>query len=231
MTPVNFSRKVKIENLFTPKKMTYTIDKIISVLKAKGYPVAEDDTKNYNLNLVGIRSLNNSVNSFDDLMTVFWRYQNAWTIRIFPCTTDPGLTGLLIPQNPKGTAIVKEGHYKDVWKIGMHQGKYKALTQQNPITVIRDFDKDKELDFNSGKEETGVFGINCHRANSNGQSVQIDLWSLGCQVLQNRQINNPDNQIVKVFEFDYFMHLCDKKVENGNGSGFNYSLITSKDFS
>lgn len=68
MMRANFLKSVKIGNSFTPKTrpMTYTIDKIISVLKAKGYPVAEDDTKNYNLNLVGIRSLNNSVNSFDD---------------------------------------------------------------------------------------------------------------------------------------------------------------------
>lgn len=210
--------------------MTYTIDKIVAVLKAKGYPVAEDDKKNYNLNLVGIRTMNNAVNSFDDLMAVFWKYNSEWTLRVFPCTTDPGLKGLITPQNPSGTAIVKEGYYKDVWHIGMHQGKYKALTQQNPITVIRDFDKDSQLDFNSGKEETGIFGINCHRANENGKSIQVDGWSLGCTVLQNRQINNPDNQLVKVFEFDYFMYLCQNKVDNGNGTGFSYSLISSKDF-
>lgn len=211
--------------------MTYTIDKIITVLKSKGYPVIEDDTKPYNLNIVGIRNfIDVKPNSFDDIMAIFWKYQSSWTLRIFPCTTDPGLHGLLNPQNPKGTAIVKEGYYKDLWHIGMHQGKYKALTQKNPITVIRDFDRDAELDFNSGKEETGIFGINGHRANENGKSVQIDSWSSGCQVLQNRQINNPDNQLVKVFEFDYFMYLCQKKIDGGNGDGFSYSLISSKDF-
>lgn len=210
--------------------MTYTIDKIIAVLKAKGYPIMEDDKKNYNLNLVGIRTLNNAVNSFDDLMTVFWKFNGLWTLRVFPCTTDPGLKGLITPQNPNGTAIVKEGHYKDLWHIGMHQGKYKALTQFNPVNVIRDYDKDAVLDFDSAREETGIFGINCHRANENGKSVQVDGWSLGCQVLQNRQIANPDNQMVRVFEFDYFMHLCQNKVDAGNGTGFSYSLINSKDF-
>lgn len=210
--------------------MSYTIEKITSVLKSKAYPYLEDDKKPHNLNLVGIRTAGTAVNSFDDTMAVFWKYNGLWTLRIFPCTTDPGVTGLITPMNPKGTAIVKEGHYKDVWHIGMHQGKYKALTQKNPITVIRDFDRDKELDFNSGKEETGLFGINCHRANENGKSIQVDGWSQGCQVLQNKQINNPDNQAVKVFEFDYFMNLCQRKVDAGNGYSFSYSLVNSRDF-
>lgn len=210
--------------------MTYTIDKIVSVLKVKGYPVNEDDTKPFNLNQVGIRNLTDpKANTFDDTMTVFWKYNGSWTLRVFPCTTDPGNYWLQNPENIHGTAIVKEGHYKDLWHIGMHQGKYKALVQQNPVTVIRDSNRDAVLDFNS-VQETGIFGINCHRANENGQSISNDKWSAGCQVLQNRQINNPDNQSVKVFEFDYFMYLCQKKVDNGNGNGFSYSLISSKDF-
>lgn len=209
--------------------MTYKIDQIIKVLKAKGHPVFEVDTKPYNLNIVGIRTADNGSNTFNDWLTVFWKHNGKWTLRFFQCTTDPGVYWLQNPSAVMGTAIVKEGHYKGLWRIGMHQGKYKALTQKNPITVIRDFDRDANLDYNSGKEETGIFGINCHRANENGKSVSVDKWSAGCQVLQNKQIFNPDNQAVKVYEFDYFMNLCEKCKENW-GDSFSYTLINQKDF-
>lgn len=237
--------------------MNFTLDKILSVLASKKYPIRDYDKKNYNINLVGIRHSSNVPNSFNDLMCVFWKFNGGWTFRTFPCTTDPGLHPIQDPQNPKGTAIVKEGHYEDVWDIGLHKGKYEALKQVKPITVIRDFDKDNILDFNvpnlsiltkkelgdtnktiewydkAGKlvwrEQTGIFGINGHRANENGKSVQVDGWSEGCTVLQNRQIFNPDNQAVKVFEFDYFMNLMKKKKESVGGF-FSYSLLNEKDF-
>lgn len=242
--------------------MTYTVDKIISVLKAKGYPVVEDDTKNYNLNLVGIRSATSVPNSFDDIFSVFWKYNGLWTLRVFPCTTDPGSSWLLDKDgkgNSAGTAILKEGHYKDMWELGLHQGKYECLKQCSPVTVIRDFDKDNVLDFNAPnlsvlikkettngatktvewydksnklmwREQTGIFGINGHRANANGQSVVVLDWSAGCQVLQNKQVNNPDNQLVKVFEYDYMMHLA-KKYFSTIRPKISYSLINAKNFS
>jgi len=211
------------------KKDMRSLPNIISVLKKKDYPIREKDFKNYNLNLVGIRKDNPGTNAFDDLMAMFWKFEGNWTLRLFPCTTDPGLKTLNTPVNPRGTAIVKEGHYPNLWNIGLHQGKYKALKQINDITVYRDNNKDGVLDMTHGTEQTGLFGINCHRANSNGQSIQVGGWSAGCQVLQNQQINNPDNQMVKVFEFDYFMHLCELKYKIWNDY-FSYSLINEKDF-
>lgn len=240
--------------------MTYTVDKIISVLKSKGYPVSEDDSKDYNLNLVGIRLNNATPNSFDDLFTVFWKYHGNWTYRAFPCTTDPGSTWLLDKEgkgNSAGTAILKEGYWKDMWHLGLHQGKYEALKQCSPVTVIRDFNKDNVLDFyapdltkykkreyllstfkttdwfdNSNKlvwrEQTGIFGINGHRANENGQSIVVGSFSAACQVLQNRHVNNPDNQLVKVFEFDYMMYLVKKYFATWRDR-ISYTLINEKD--
>lgn len=206
-----------------------TIDKILAVLKKKNYPFHEDDTKDFNLNLVGIRRNTNVPNSFDDLFCVFWKYKSNWTLRVFPCTTDPGTYWLKNSGNPNGTAIVKEGHYPKLWHIGLHQGKYKALKQCNPITVYRDKDKDNELDTVAGTEQTGIFGINCHRANENGQSVQVDKWSAGCLVVQNRNVLHPDFQSTKIYEFEYFLMLCDKKVINW-GEFFDYALINESDF-
>lgn len=237
--------------------MTYTLERIIAVLKAKNYSVFEQDTKNYNLNLVGIRAPNSVPNAFDDVMTVFWKYNGKWTLRYFPCTTDPGLYWLKEPTNPFGTGIVKEGQYKSLWQLGLHQGKYTGLTQKNEVTCIRDFDKDNVLDFTQpdltfltkkqlndkyktvewydkeGKlvwrEQTGFFGMNGHRANSNGGSIQVDRWSAMCQVLQNKSIFNPENQAVKVYEYDYFINLC-QKAKAAFGNSFTYSLINDKDF-
>lgn len=208
--------------------MNYTVDKLISALKKKGHLVFENDTKNYNLNIVGIRCAELKPNSFNDLICVFWKYMGVWTIRVFPATTDPGIYWLKNPENKMGTAIVKEGQYQNVWQIGLHQGKYKALVQIRGIDIIRDNNRDDVLDYNSAIFEKSICGINCHRANENGKSIQVDKWSAGCQVLQNREIFNPENQSVKVFEFDYFMELCERaKAEFGNS--FTYTLINEKD--
>lgn len=211
--------------------MTYTLERIIAVVKAKGYSLNEEDSKDFNLNIVGIRRNTNVPNSFDDILAVFWKYNGDWTLRTFPCTTDPGTYWLLNPSKELGTAIVKEGQYKKLWKIGLHQGKYKALVQANPIMVIRDFDKDNQLDYDSVKQESGFFGINCHRANENGKSASVDKWSAGCQVLQNREVLHPDypSQTIKVFEYDYLTMLWDRKVQNW-GDLFDYTLINEKDF-
>lgn len=238
--------------------MTLTVEQIIKVLKQKNYSVFEQDTKNFNVNIVGIRSAIQKSNSFDDLITVFWKYQGKWELRVFPCTTDPGAYWLRNPSDPNGTGILKEGQYLQTYQIDLHQGKYKALCQRlKPVTVIRDFDLDDELDFYAPDlskltkkekksstetviewhdlkkkiwvEATGMYGVNIHRANENGQSVSVEKWSAACQVLQNRSIFNPDNQAVKVYEFDYFMYLMSKAAEI-YGNKFSYTLLNAKNF-
>lgn len=236
-----------------------TSDQIIQVMKQKGYLVKEDDSKQFNLNIVGIRSATQTPNSFDDQMNVFWKFNGQWNMRTFPCTTDPGTYWLNHPSNPLGTGILKEGQYIDAWQIGLHQNKYKALCQRLPITVIRDFNMDNVLDFvvpdlegkifkqinNTGetikewhddagkliwRESTGIYGINIHRAAENGQSIHVDNWSAGCQVFQNRYIFHPDNNAEKVYEFDYFMYLA-VQASAIYGNKFSYSLLNQKDFS
>jgi len=211
--------------------MNITVDKILDACKKKGYPVRENDSRDFNLNIVGIRKNTSVPNSFDDFITVFWKHNGKWTIRIFPATTDPGLYWLKNPSNPHGTGILKEQYVAKMWKKGKHQGKYDALVQVSPCIAIRDADKDGVLDFDSPTQETGLFGCNCHRANENGKSVSVEKWSAMCQVIQNRQILHPDfpDQAIKVFEFDYFMMLVDRRIQNW-GDGFDYALISEKDF-
>lgn len=208
--------------------MKVVIEDLLKVASNKGYKIFDNDTKDYNLNIWGIRHTSNKPNSFDDLIVDFWKFDGKWNIRTYPATTDPGTYWLQNPQAKLGTAIVKEGQYPGLWKIGLHQGSYKALVQKSPITVIRDNDKDNELDFDSKSSETGIFGINNHRANENGKSVNVDKWSAGCQVMQNREIFNPDNVLVKVHEFDYHLHLCELASER-HGNSFTYTLIGESD--
>ena len=110
--------------------------------------------------------------------------------------------------NPKGCAVLKPGQYVDSWKIGMHQGKYKALVQAKPITVYRDGNKN-DLAEESSVEQTGLFGINIHRANPSAISTIIDKWSAGCQVL-----NNPE-------QFKTLLDTCEKS----GRKEFTYTLL------
>jgi len=198
--------------------MNPSTSEIHQVMNQKGYAFFEQDTKNFNLNLIGIRTATNRPDHFDDLMCVLWKYQGVWNKLQFSMTTDPGLYYL---QNPiagtLGTAIVKEGQYRSLWQLGKHQGKYKALTQKNPIKVIRDFDRDGNLDFTSGREEEGLFGINCHRANASRRKIKITIPIAGCQVFA-----DPN-------DFNVFLSICEQGTSNW-GNSFSYTLLHENDF-
>ena len=204
----------------------FTIDELLNVAQKKGYKVFDNDSKNFNINIWGIRAVPGVVNAFDDLIVVFWKYNGLWNVRYFNATTEPGRYWLNNPINTNGTAILKEGQYKGIWKIGLHQNKYTALVQVGNATVIRDNDKDSELDYNVSVE-TGLFGINCHRAGANGQSITVDKWSAGCQVMQNEQIQISESN-TPMYAFDYFMLLCEQAAEI-HGNSFTYTLITERD--
>lgn len=136
-----------------------------------------------NFHIVGIRSKENKPNQFDDLIGVINNDKVTW----FTATTNPGTHWLKNLLNPKGTALLKPGQYKDSYQLGLHQSKYEAFVQAKPITVYRDGDKD-DIAEETKVTETGFFGINIHRANDKLVSKLIDKWSAGCQVL-----NNPDD--------------------------------------
>ncbi len=190
-----------------------TIQQIKGVMAWKGYTFF-DGEKPYDLNIIGIRSLSNIPNSFDDWITVIFRDDNCIEqIEYFPATTDPGLYWLKNPMNVNGTAIMCEGQYRGVYMIGRHKD-YKALEQIGPIDFIRDYDRDSLLDFDSSRRERGIIKANIHRANKAGTSTQVDKWSAGCQVI--------------VRGFDEFMALCEKGSKN-YGNSFSYTLLNECD--
>ena len=200
--------------------MVYSVDHIRRALERKGYKFFESG--DYNVNIVGIRNSltkHEVTNKFDDLITVCYKTGEEWNYHEFECTTDPGthwVENCMLPD--KGVAILKEGQYRGSHKIRKHQGRYEALGQCRPVTVYRDNNRDDVYNLNTENTDTGLFGINIHRATkyAGKKSTQVDKWSAGCQVIA----SNDDWRL--------FMKIMRKARDTWSNS-FTYTLIESKD--
>ena len=191
------------------------IQRLIKILYSKKYTLYEQP---YQLNIVGVRSEATVSNSFDDELYVFFKDGTGkWNFAHYPITTDPGTYWLENPSQVDGTAILKAGQYEDAYSLGLHKGKYLALVESKPVTVIRDYDRNAYLDFFNGKEATGSFGINIHRANPEGETKTVDKWSAGCQVFKSAA------------DFVQFLSLCVKH-RDLYGNKFTYTLIDFRAF-
>ena len=198
----------------------YTREQIETAVKSKGYKWFTSD--NYDVNIVGVRNADTNgevTNKFDDCLTISYKDENGdWNSHCFDATTDPGKHWVENIMRKEGVAILKEGQYRGSHKIGLHQGKYEALRQQKPVTVYRDNNKDGSYDMNEENTQTGLFGINIHRATKweGRKSTQIDKWSAGCQVIAAND------------DFTLFMEIC-RKARDVWGNSFTYTLINSND--
>lgn len=190
-----------------------TATRIEKALRAGGHSVFTEGR--YNLNIFGIRTADNGANRFNDIVGVMYREDGRWVCFQFPATTDPGTYWRENPMNVRGTAILRPGQYRGSHKIGKHK-KYLALKQRRPVNVYRDNNKDKRMDFGVGSE-TGMFGINIHRASSSRASTRVNKWSAGCQV------------IADPAHFNFFMSIA-RKSKPIWGNVFTYTLLTTKDF-
>lgn len=186
------------------------LGKLRAILRHKRYELY---TRPYELNIVGLRGNSTEPNKFDDEIHVFYRISPIkWNYHVFKATTDPGTFWLKNPLQKQGTAILSEGQYLNTYQLGMHQGKYKALVQRKPVTVIRDYDRNAKLDFLNGTKTTGLYGINIHRANKTGTTRTVDKYSAGCQVFENADA------------FQEFLKLCEHHSQL-YGNKFTYTLI------
>ena len=197
--------------------MSYTKEQVEGAVKAKGYVWFEDtNNKGYDVNIVGIRNSDTGqkvTNVFDDYLTVSYKVDGEWKFHVWPATTDPGKKGVMEYHNKKGVARLVPGQYRGVWSIDKHQGKYEALCQRNGnVTVWRDSNRD--LVFEEKITDTGIFGINIHKAGQD--STWVENWSEGCQVFK------------RVKDFDIFMSIC-KKASKIHGNKFSYTLLESTD--
>ncbi len=166
----------------------------------------------WNLNLIGVRTASRIANRFDDwIHVVFKDDSGAWVDLSFECTTDPGTYWLENPMRREGTAILKAGQYRGVWKIDLHRGKYEALCQRaGRVKVYRDSNRNEIHDLNEDSVMDGWFGINIHKAGSN--STSVNKWSAGCQVIANEA------------EWEIFMSII-RKSASLYGDTFSYTLL------
>lgn len=200
--------------------MCYTREQIETAVKAKGYKWFEDTAnKSYDVNIVGVRNNSPAIykkvtNVFDDCITITFKDEKG--ILQFYCwnaTTDPGKKGVQQFHNKKGVARLIPGQYRTTYAVDKHQGKYDALCQRlGEVTVWRDGNKD--LMFDEVLKDTGMFGINIHKAGQD--STWVENYSEGCQVFK------------RVKDFDQFMSIC-KKAAKIHGNKFSYTLIESTD--
>ena len=203
--------------------MKHTREQIAEVMASKGYKYFTDDNnKSYDVNIIGIRNSDTKgrvTNSFDDLITISYKNEDGeWNYFEFNCTTDPGSHWVKNILNEKGVAILKPNQYRGSHKLRLHQGKYLALGQKKEVTVYRDNDRDSNYDLDESKTDTGLFGINIHRATgrAGNKSTRVDKWSAGCQVIADN-----DN-------WHQFLDICQTAREI-HGNSFSYTLLNSGD--
>ena len=198
-------------------KSLITPENIKKIYQEKGYKLFENDTKEYNLNIFGIRSSDMTPNSFNDYVCIMWKYNGEWNTKVYEATTDPGLYYLEHPMNVNGTAIIVPGQYSGAYNIGLHGGKYEALRQKKPMKYYRDNDRDNEFDLDESTLTTEIAYTNIHHASYTATSSQVGKWSAGCQVIAN------------ISNFNEFMDYC-RLSKDLYGDSFTYTLLNEKDF-
>ena len=223
--------------------MRYTVNDIFNNIPSD-YVIFKNDKYRYNLNLIGVRTIDRESDTFNDLLYVIYRYNDKWYALEYDITTDPGLIYRKKPLNINGTAVVLPGQYRGLWKLGKHKGKYTALVQKNPCTVVRDNNRDTILDcdiplhanvmnisrggiifttyldnekrvvFNT---ETGIFGINCHRS-GRGVTEYVKRYSAGCIVFADNDAFDEE-----------FIPIC-KDAASIFGNSFTFTLLDERKF-
>ena len=195
--------------------MQYTKEQIELAVKSKGY-VWFEGAKDYDVNIVGVRNSTTGqtvTNVFDDVITLSYKVGGQWQYKEWANTTEPGKKGVMQYHNANGVARLVPGQYRSVYAISKHQGKYEALCQRlGNVTVWRD--KNKNMTFDEVETDTGMFGINIHKAGT--VSSFVENWSEGCQVFK------------KSKDFLDFMKIINK-AKDFHGNHFTYTLLESKD--
>lgn len=139
-----------------------------------------------NLWLMGIQSIEDNFNKFDDIFILFKKED---IITSTNGTTNSGVVGLKNYEkyNGTGVAIIKTNEwYYNLWTYSLHKGIMPALKQIAPIKFYRDTDKDNKAE-ETGKPQEGIIGINFHTISSfkdkEAFKEEIGESSVGCQVV------------------------------------------------
>ena len=208
-----------------------TVESLQKAYSDNGYALFENDARDLNLNIFGVRSSVYDTDTFNDIIGLAWKFADSWTLELYAGTTDPGLYYFANPMTDKGTHIMKEGQYRKAYAMGKHQGKYSALVQVGPIDFWEDDDRDKKFD--KVKVVKGAYiGANIHCVINkriddlftaplsdfpDKESAIVHNWSAACQVLANPR---------KYLQFMKRIH--DSAAIYGNS--FTYTLFEEESF-
>jgi hypothetical protein len=195
---------------------------IVAAMLRNGYRVF-DGPRDLNLNIVAVRKTGAKVDEYGCKIHVFWRFEGKVTHLSWAATTYPGshylITKLL---NSAGAAILAPGQWP-VYKLDIHNGKYKALCQRRgPVRVYRDGDRDREFDLDPDSIQEGMFGINVHAPITPSSGLKTYLSNLvgaasaGCQVFQ------------RLEDFLEFRSICEQS-ERLWGNMFTLTLLLDSD--
>lgn len=159
---------------------------IIAAMRYYNYRV---DTAPGQCNIVYVEGMgpngvanDNAPNKFNDARFVIkFKGDVPFVAGAWDATTEPGKYWTEHPMNPKGAARIQFGQYT-AWQVGHHHNdpNHEALVQTGgPVTVCRDLNKD--YDREGDKTDTGLFGINQHRAYGEPKD-DLRRSSAGCLV-------------------------------------------------
>jgi hypothetical protein len=190
----------------------------LNTAKKNKYKIFE---RPYELNIWGVRANSIIPNKFDDTIICFWKDNKGnWQQEQFKASTDPSTYWLKNPMVGTGAAILSQGQNLNAWYLGnSYLGgtlPVYCLIQSKPVQYIRDYNRDAILDFANGTLETGNIGIWIHQgSNAGGKSLEVGLWSAGCQVIADWK------------DWTRFIQLCEIH-KRYYGNSFSYTLIDQR---
>ncbi len=181
-----------------------------------GFKVFDDGP--YDLNIIGVRNLENNANQYDDKLHVCYLSEDGkWREDIFQVSTDPGRYWLEKEDYKACAVYAHPQQARGAYQLGKHRGKYEALVQLRPVLYWRDGNKDSKADYgatngNDGHVFKDVIGLNIHRSSIH-DSDEVNKYSAGCIVFS------------KMDEYKTFMKLVHKQKETMGFHTFTFTLI------
>lgn len=175
-----------------------------------GFKVFDDGP--YDLNIIGVRNLENNANQYDDKLHVCYLSEDGkWREDIFQVSTDPGRYWLEKEDYKACAVYAHPQQARGAYQLGKHRGKYEALVQWRPVLFWRDGNKDEKADY-GGVAQKGAIGLNIHRSSIH-DSDEVNRHSAGCIVFS------------KMDEWKAFMKLVHKQKETMGFHTFTFTLI------
>ena len=172
------------------KKPETLADKFAFACKERGYPLSKDKW-----NLIGISGLypksrddsygrGNTPDYFNDsLGFIAWdSHDNNWDfVGLYKSTTEPSVKYTKNPWTDRGCAVLQFGLHEGIWAFGQHKG-YEAFQQVGPAVLVRDRNRNFKRDDKVTIERNR--GVNLHSTRRDYTPKKVDVWSMGCAVVQ-----------------------------------------------